>query len=260
MGAETTGATGAGSRLSLWLLRAAPVIAAAALIVLIAGPLGWRSGLLHYRTAFFWLMPAAFYAGLAACAAAVAGLAFGLQQLNRRRIARAAAAVAIGMAAAYFPWHAQQMRGKYPPIHDITTDPQDPPKLIAVLPLRAAEGAAPADYPGAATAALQAKFYPGIEPLLTSVPPAQEFERALVTARRMGWTIVASDAAAGHIEAYDRSFWFGFTDDVAIRVAAEEGGGRVDVRSVSRQGRGDFGVNARRVRAYLAALRAAGTS
>ena len=71
----------------------------------------------------------------------------------------------------------------------------------------------------------------------------------------MGWTIVAADAA-GRIEASDRSRWFGFTDDIVIRVAAADSGSRVDVRSSSRRGRSDFGVNAARVRAYLAALRA----
>jgi uncharacterized protein (DUF1499 family) len=71
----------------------------------------------------------------------------------------------------------------------------------------------------------------------------------------MGWTIVASDPAAGWIEASERSFWFGFTDDVVIRIAAADAGSSVDIRSVSRVGRGDFGANAARVRAYLAKLR-----
>ncbi|MFZ2004970.1 MAG: DUF1499 domain-containing protein, partial [Stellaceae bacterium] len=70
-----------------------------------------------------------------------------------------------------------------------------------------------------------------------------------------GWTIVKSDPEAGVIDAYDRSFWFGFADDVAIRVTAADKGSRVDIRSGSRQGRGDFGVNAARVRGFLAALK-----
>jgi uncharacterized protein (DUF1499 family) len=71
----------------------------------------------------------------------------------------------------------------------------------------------------------------------------------------MGWTIAASDTEAGRIEASERSRWFGFTDDVAIRVSAAGNGSRIDVRSLSRFGRNGFGVNAARVRAYLAALR-----
>jgi uncharacterized protein (DUF1499 family) len=73
----------------------------------------------------------------------------------------------------------------------------------------------------------------------------------------MGWTIVAADDTAGRIEASDRSRWFGFTDDIVIRVTASGSGSRVDVRSSARLGRSDFGVNAARIRAYLGALRTA---
>ncbi|MEX2241047.1 MAG: DUF1499 domain-containing protein [Burkholderiales bacterium] len=70
----------------------------------------------------------------------------------------------------------------------------------------------------------------------------------------MGWEIVATDAAAGRIEATDTTFWFGFKDDVVIRVEGDGAGSRVDVRSVSRVGVGDVGANAKRIRAYLRAL------
>ena len=70
-----------------------------------------------------------------------------------------------------------------------------------------------------------------------------------------GWTIVASDPGAGRIEASQQSRWFRFTDDIVIRVACDELGARIDMRSTSRQGRSDFGVNAARIRAYLVALR-----
>ena len=88
-------------------------------------------------------------------------------------------------------------------------------------------------------------------------PPVTAFNRALDTAPRMGWTIVAADDTAGRIEASDRSRWFGFTDDIVIRITASDSGSRIDLRSSSRQGRSDFGVNAARVTRYLAALRAA---
>jgi uncharacterized protein (DUF1499 family) len=68
--------------------------------------------------------------------------------------------------------------------------------------------------------------------------------------------VVASDPAAGRIEANETTRWFRFTDDVVIRVAPDGAGSRVDVRSVSRVGRSDFGVNAGRIRAYTAALKA----
>ena len=93
---------------------------------------------------------------------------------------------------------------------------------------------------------------------MLAAAPAQAFALALATARaKPGWTITASDPQAGRIEASQASFWFGFVDDVVIRVEADGAGSRIDMRSLSRQGVGDLGVNARRVRAYLAALRRA---
>ena len=70
-----------------------------------------------------------------------------------------------------------------------------------------------------------------------------------------GWTVVTNDAASGRIEAYQRTMFMGFTDDVVIRVVADGAGSRIDVRSESRQGTSDFGVNAKRIHAYEDALR-----
>jgi uncharacterized protein (DUF1499 family) len=74
----------------------------------------------------------------------------------------------------------------------------------------------------------------------------------------MGWEIVAADPAARRIEATDQTFWFGFKDDVVIRLTAADGGTVLDVRSKSRVGRGDVGTNARRIRSYLDRVRAGG--
>ena len=93
--------------------------------------------------------------------------------------------------------------------------------------------------------------------MISDLPPADAFERALAAAQAMpGWIDIAYDKKAGRIEASQRSFWMGFTDDVSIRVARHGSGSLIDVRSLSRQGQGDFGVNAARVEAYLAALKA----
>jgi uncharacterized protein (DUF1499 family) len=84
--------------------------------------------------------------------------------------------------------------------------------------------------------------------------PNQAFDRALATARAMGWEIIASDPTAGRIEATDTTLWFGFKDDVVVRVEAAPGGSRVDVRSLSRVGLSDVGTNAARIEKYLTAL------
>src|SRR5206468_2646762 len=137
---------------------------------------------------------------------------------------------------------------------------ENPPAFLAVVPLRTAEGANPVAYGGAKIAEQQKQAYPDIAPLILALPPTAAFNRALSTAQQAGWTIVAADDATGRIEASDRSRWFGFTDDIVIRITAAGSGSRVDLRSSARLGRGDFGVNARRVRAYLAALRTSAAS
>jgi uncharacterized protein (DUF1499 family) len=67
----------------------------------------------------------------------------------------------------------------------------------------------------------------------------------------MGWEIVASEPHEGRIEATATTLWFGFKDDVVVRITPVPGGSRIDVRSVSRVGRSDVGANAERIAAYL---------
>jgi uncharacterized protein (DUF1499 family) len=243
-------------------LRHLPVLAggfaAAAVVLLALGPIGWRAGWWHFRVAFQTLMPWAAYCGIAALAVSALALLLGRSRIEWRGVAVAVVAFAVGLLIAYVPWHYDRMRTAVPPIHDITTDPDNPPAFATVIvAARAADGGNPATYEGAKIAEQQRQAYPDIAPVSLALPPAAAFNRALDAAQRMGWTIVAADDTAGRIEASDRSRWFGFTDDIVIRVTASGSGSRVDVRSSSRLGRSDFGVNAARVRAYLAALRTA---
>ena len=67
----------------------------------------------------------------------------------------------------------------------------------------------------------------------------------------MGWEIVAANAEEGRIEATDTTLWFGFKDDVVVRIQARDDESLLDVRSVSRVGKSDVGTNAQRIRAYL---------
>jgi uncharacterized protein (DUF1499 family) len=229
-------------------------LAILALLALALGPLGWRLGWWHFRFAFFWLMPGAAFGALAAAVASIVALAFGWSHLGSRGIALAAVGVVLGALVAYMPWQYNRLRGIVPPIHDITTDTDNPPAFVAALKLRPAD-ANTVKYEGAELAAKQHAAYPDIAPLKMSVAPADAFKRALDTAKAMpGWTVVDADSAAGRIEANETSRWFRFTDDVVIRVAPDGSGSRIDVRSVSRVGRSDFGVNAGRIRAYTAAL------
>ena len=234
----------------------AAVLAAVAVVLLGLAPLGWRAGWWSYRFSLLSLLPWAAYFGIAAVAVSVVAFLLGRSRILWRGVAIAVIAFVVGGLTAYVPWHYDQIRRAVPPIHDITTDPDNPPGFVAVVTARKAEGANPVAYEGAELADQQRRAYPDIAPFNLSLGRDAAFARALETAKHMGWTIVAADDPAGRIEASDRSRWMGFTDDIVIRVTATDSGSRVDMRSSSRLGRSDFGVNAARIRAYLTALRA----
>lgn len=234
--------------------RLGPALAVLAmLLLLLAGP-GVRLGVWSFRFGFD-LMRWGAYLGLAGAGLALVSL------LWRRPGATpwpAVLAIALGVAAALVPWRWMQKAKRVPPIHDITTDTERPPEFVAILPLRA-DAPNPAEYGGTEVAAAQREGYPDLGPLMLPVPPAQGFARARAAAEGMGWEMVGADSAAGRIEATATTAWFGFKDDVVIRVEPADGGSRVDVRSVSRVGGSDVGTNAARIRAYLARLRAGGS-
>ncbi|MGB3456753.1 MAG: DUF1499 domain-containing protein [Litorimonas sp.] len=153
-----------------------------------------------------------------------------------------------------------------PFIHDITTDTQDPPTFGAVIMAErnATEGVNTVDYAGKRiggedtplVSAAQTQAYPEIRTLVLSEPPATVFGRAEQVARDLGWAIKEADAESGRIDATDTTFWYGFKDDVAIRLRPATGGGtRLDVRSVSRVGGSDLGANAERIGGFLDAMR-----
>ena len=145
--------------------------------------------------------------------------------------------------------------GSAPAIHHITTDPDDPPQFDAVIPLRG-DTSNPLDYT-AELAEVQRRAYPDIQPLLILSPPEAVFGQSKEVIRTLGWEIVDADSAAGRIEATDTTFWFGFKDDVVVRIRSTENGSRVDLRSVSRVGGGDIGANAARILAFSVRLTAA---
>ena len=221
--------------------------AAAGSAAVLSAPLGYRIGVAPLGLAFLLLA-----GGLLVISVSVgvlgARVARGTGLPDRAACAALVAALAVGV----FPLGTLVSGWGAPPIHDITTDIENPPAFVAAVALNAPGRT---DYEGPALAERQRAAYPDLRPAELSVAPADAFRGALAVVRRMGWELLATDPDTFRIEATDRSFWFGFEDDVVVRItAAGETGSRVDVRSLSRVGVGDLGVNAQRVREFLEAL------
>lgn len=139
-----------------------------------------------------------------------------------------------------------------PPIHDISTDMDDPPLFVTAAQQRG-EGANTLDIKPDFMAQ-QKTGYPDIATTRSSLPPAEAFDRALQVASEMGWEVYHQDAGTGIIEAVDTTAIMQFKDDVVIRVRAGAGGSEIDLRSVSRVGLSDLGANAARIRAFQVAF------
>jgi uncharacterized protein (DUF1499 family) len=139
-----------------------------------------------------------------------------------------------------------------PPIHDITTDTANPPQFVAIIPLRenvpngyeyGANEAWPAEKLGVATM----EAYPSLKPIESDLSVADAVDRAESTLLAMGLEVVAVDRDAGVVEATATTFWFGFKDDMVVRVVGDGEGSRIDLRSMSRVGQSDVGANAARI-------------
>lgn len=221
------------------------ILGVAAITAVVLSGVGYRLGWWHF-TVGLQLSEWATYGAALALFLSIAGL------IQTRPVsARRGRAVAIlGLLLAVVPvsmalqW--QYATRTYPAINDISTDTLDAP-VFWDMPT-------PTDYPGGKSAQTQRAAYPDLAPLKLPHPPAKAYAYALAAVKDKGWTIVSSVPEEGRIEATASSVLYGFTDEVAIRVKAMDGGALVDVRSRSRLGKIDRGTNAKRIRAYLADL------
>ena len=229
------------------LCRLGVVLAAvAASVVLLAGP-GYRFQAWGLGIAFR-LLRAGGIAGAAAALICSLVLVVGFRQ-RRAVLVLPLAGVLAGALAFGVPLEMKRQAASVPPIHDITTDTQSPPRFHALLDERK-QAAASVDYPGQETAEQQHRAYPDLHSIELASAPAEAFKQALAVAHELGWRIALADADGGRIEATDTTFWFGFKDDVVVRIRAEKQGSRVDIRSASRVGISDLGKNAQRIRKF----------
>ncbi len=143
--------------------------------------------------------------------------------------------------------------GDYPAIHDITTDTADPPAFVTAQEKRSKEANSLDIDPE--VIASQKEAYPDIKTLHSKQPIEQVFDRALATAQKLGWEVYHKNLNTGVIEAVDTTAIMSFKDDVVIRLRTNAQGTLVDLRSISRVGRGDIGANAKRIREFTKAFR-----
>ncbi|MEL6686090.1 MAG: DUF1499 domain-containing protein [Pseudomonadota bacterium] len=252
-------------RFRQWVLRLTLVLAILSPLVFMVAGLGSRFGLWSWQ---FGLGTLTREIGPLVL---MATLAFGVISLllfflikPRKGLIVAGLAIIIPLAAFLNLRSVQSTAASLPFIHDITTDTQDPPIFgeTIMAEREATPGVNTVSYAGKRdreggklVSALQTQAYPQIRTLVLSESPDIVFGRAEQVVRDMGWAIKEADAAAGRIDATDTTFWYGFKDDVMIRLRPADGGGtRLDIRSVSRVGGSDLGANAARIEKFLTAM------
>ncbi len=140
-------------------------------------------------------------------------------------------------------------------IHDISTDLDQPPVFVAAIIERG--GNSNSLQRDADVLSSQKKYYGDIKPIFSPLSTKQAFKQAMATSQQLGWKIYAEVPAEGRIEAVATSFWFGFKDDIVIRIRATDDGSRIDLRSVSRVGKSDLGANAKRIKLFVNTFTAA---
>lgn len=243
-----------------WWTRLLLRVAVASVLSVISAPPLYRLGWVGLGTAFILLVSAVAVAGITAVAAGfltVLAHRRGLSR-DRNRLVLAALLALVPLVAILPP--VTQGRS-VPPIHDITTDTDDPPRFREIVELRG-DAPNPLTY-GAGMespdelARLQEGAYPEIRTLHSDLEVEEAVARADSVLRSQGHEVVNVEVEAdrGIVEAVATTFWFGFRDDVVVRVRGENGGSTVDVRSVSRVGQSDLGTNAERIRSFLEAFR-----
>lgn len=176
----------------------------------------------------------------------------------------AVCAIAVGAGGLWYAASVGARAAEIPPIHDISTDTSNPPQFTESLITRRGEDANSVDYAsktdprsGRALPEVQAEAYPYIQPVVVAVEPLEAYTTALGIARELGWTVSTESERELMFEATATTFWYGFRDDIVVRVTPlTDGGSVVDARSVSRVGVSDLGANAARLRAFSARLNA----
>src|ERR1700754_1689940 len=217
--------------------------------------------ILIVRFGFLEIRPAlATFFGALACAglSILVGLAAfaAIWQNGSRGMGRILLAFLINAVVLAYPAYLGLQYRKLPAIHDITTDPIDPPRFEALARLRTGDGTNPAVYAGLYSAEQQRIAYPDIETVELELPVQRAYEITLQLVNRRKWLIIDErppqpPRRIGRIEAVARTPIMGFREDISIRIAPDDEDSRVDFRSASRYFESDLGSNAARVKKLI---------
>jgi uncharacterized protein (DUF1499 family) len=223
--------------------------------------------ILILRFGFLEMKPAlATFFGALACAGLSILIGFAafaaIWQNGTRGMSRILIAFVLDAAVLAYPAYLALQYRKLPPIHDITTDPIDPPRFEALASLRSGDGANTAVYAGLYSAEQQRHAYPDIEPVQLEIPVDRAFAIALRLVNKRKWLVIDERApqpprGVGRIEAVARTPIMGFREDVSIRVSPDGEDSRVDIRSSSRYFESDLGSNAARITKFIDELNTA---
>jgi uncharacterized protein (DUF1499 family) len=226
--------------------------------------------ILIVRFGFLEMKPAlATFFGALGCAALSILVGFGafaaIWQNGTRGMARILVALVIDIIVLAYPAYLFLQYRKLPPIHDITTDPIDPPRYEALARLRSGDGANTAVYAGLYSAEQQHKAYPDIEPVELEIPVDRAYAITMQLVTKRKWLVIderppAPPRRIGRIEAVARTPIMGFREDVSIRVQPNGEDSRVDIRSSSRYFESDLGSNAARITKLIDDLNTAADS
>jgi hypothetical protein len=220
------------------------------------GVLGIQIGLLTPFVGFRLFLLGAAIGGLVASVLGVVGLFATRSGRDEQGRSNAVVGLGLGLALIAIIVIGGMPGAGLPAINDITTDLDDPPQFSAALEAPANRGR-DMGYPPEFVPQVRAA-YADLDSITVAAPVDETFARAVAAGERLGWEITFRDPAAGVFEAQDVTAIFQFVDDVRVRVRPSEEGSVVDVRSKSRDGKGDVGANAARIRAFAAELQSQG--
>jgi len=231
--------------------RALLVSAVVLLIILVTGPLGYKFSIVPLQPSLISLL-IAFAGGALVFLIGLVYLFIAVQSdlgVNRNLVI---VSMILGLLPVGIMGPQMAAVVDVPPIHDITTDTVNPPEFVAIVPLRknspnGYEYGVSEGWPAKKLGATTIAAYPRLKPIESDLSVADAVGRTEATLLSMGLEIVAVDRGAGLVEATATTFWFGFKDDIVVRVVGDGEGSKIDLRSMSRVGQSDVGANAARI-------------